>query len=288
MLRLNLIGGGQVGKTFASLLTRHADFTLQCVLNRSLGSAKSACDFIQQGKPITDYHELTPADCYLITVPDQHIIACTEKLVAAKILAPQNLVIHCSGFMSSSALDAATSQGALIASMHPVKSFVDPILSVKTFEGTFCALEGDPRACRLLTGWLKKIGGLAFPINASEKTIYHAALVIASNYMVVLHEMALRSLEKAGVPAGLNNQILAPIMRHTLEQSLSFGTAKALSGPIARGDCAVVAEELAALGQWEPQMGDLYQALGKVALQLAQRQGLRMEQVEEMARVLEK
>lgn len=286
MLRLNVIGCGQVGKTLAYLLTRHANFTLACVLNRSLSSAVDACDFIQQGKAVTDYNELTPADCYLITVPDQHIVSCTEKLAAANILVPQNLVVHCSGFLSSYALDAATSQGALIASMHPVKSFVDPAHSIKTFEGTFCALEGNPRACDLLTEWLKKIGGVSFSMHANEKTIYHAALVTASNYLVVLHEMALRGLKKSGVTDESANQILAPIMRHTLEQSLHFGTTKALSGPIARGDCEVVAEEIKALKEWDTQMSGLYQMLGQIALQLAKKQGLGQGQLEKMEEVL--
>lgn len=270
MLRLNLIGAGQVGTTLAYLLTQQADFKLACVLSRTQESANRACDFIGQGKAITDYKDLTPADCYLMTVSDQHIRACTEKLVATQILCPQNLLLHCSGFMTHEALSAAKSQGALIASMHPIKSFVDPACSVKTFAGTFCALEGDPLACQLLTKWVEKIGGFAFSIKSTEKTIYHAGTVIASNYLVALHEVALRTLEKAGIPKELGQKILAPLMQHTLEQSLTLGTTQALSGPITRGDHQIIEAELNALNQWDADIGLLYQQLAKIALSLAQ------------------
>lgn len=286
MLRLNLIGAGQVGKTLAYLFTQHANFTIGCVLNRTLASAQNACDFFKAGCAIQSYEELTPADCYLITVPDDHIADCTEKLVAAHILAPQNLVIHTSGFLPSNILSAATSQGALIASVHPVKSFANVVRSVETFKGTFCAVEGDVEACRLLTSWLEKIGAVTFPINASEKTIYHSAFILASNYLVVLYELGLQALKKSGVPDEISNPMLASLMSHTVEQSRSLGPTKALTGPIRRGDAFVVEAELKALLQWDSEVGNLYRDLGKIALQLAKRKGLAEEKAEKMAQVL--
>lgn len=286
MLRLNVIGAGQVGTTLAYLLTQNAGFTLQSVLSRTEQSAQRACDFIGQGKATTHYNELKSADCYLITVPDQYIQTCTEKLVAAHLLHPKNVLFHCSGFMTHQVLSAAKSQGAITASIHPVKSFVDIQRSIKTFAGTFCAIEGDTLACQFITTWIEKIGGSPFSINPTEKIMYHTAMVIASNYLVALHEVALRCLNKAGISADFSHKILASIMRHTLEQTLTLGTTKALSGPIARGDYQIVEEELNALNKWDADMGMLYQLLGKIALSLARNKKLNAENLQRLEELL--
>jgi predicted short-subunit dehydrogenase-like oxidoreductase (DUF2520 family) len=52
-----------------------------------------------------------------------------------------------------------------------------------------------------------------------------------------------------------------------------MGTARALTGPIARGDDAVVARHLEALGAWDAGVAALYRELGAVALELAREQG---------------
>jgi predicted short-subunit dehydrogenase-like oxidoreductase (DUF2520 family) len=72
----------------------------------------------------------------------------------------------------------------------------------------------------------------------------------------------------------------------SLQQSFSLGVTQALSGPIARGDTAVVASEIAALQQWNPAVSALYRMLGEMTLPLAQQKGLGVEEVEAMAEIL--
>lgn len=274
MPSLNLIGGGQVGKALAYLLVHNAGFQLHGVLNRSLESAISTCRFIGGGEAVVDYAALPPGDMYFVTVPDQHIEECLKRLLATATLPPQTIIVHCSGFFSSALLAPAKNYGAEIVSVHPIKSFVDPARSVQTFAGTYCTLEGDANACAWLTPYLEKIGGIVLPIASTHKVLYHSALVIACNYLVALHEAALHSLEAAGITRETGNKLLAPLMRHTLEQSLTLGTQQALSGPIARGDTQVVREELAALQQWDRKLGDLYQVLGKNTLALSEKKAV--------------
>src|SRR5262245_57490053 len=105
MLTFNLIGAGQVGKALSYLLAKHTALTLNCALSRTTRSARDACAFVEQGKAITEYADLTPADIYLITTPDQNLAESAEKLAATKILRPGNIVLHCSGVISSSILN---------------------------------------------------------------------------------------------------------------------------------------------------------------------------------------
>lgn len=287
MLNFNIIGSGQVGCALGYLFTQHTALTLNCVLSPTLRKARDACAFIGQGKPITDIHELTPADVYFITTPDQAIVETAKKLASMNILRPGNIVLHCSGALPASILEPLKSPSILIASIHPVKSFVEPLLSVQTFHGTFCGIEGDPEIYPTLNAWVTAIGGQAFFIHSSQKLIYHAALTMASNYLTALTEISLDCLKEAGIDRKTGHEILAPLMRQTLEQILTRSPVQALSGLIERGENEILAKEHLALAQWRPDIAAVYQCLGKKTVELAHTKGTNTEKLELIRQALE-
>jgi len=67
--------------------------------------------------------------------------------------------------------------------------------------------------------------------------------------------------------------MMEPLVRETVDNVFKLGTVKALTGPIARGDDAVVARQLEALAAWDARIGDIYRELGAVALELSRAQG---------------
>lgn len=269
MPTLTLIGAGQVGKALGYLLCHKLGLTLRYILTSSLASAQKAAEFIGRGQALRNYSQLTPTDYYLIATPDEIIRSCAEQLVKSNLLTADTRIIHCSGALSSTELADAKTAGAEIASLHPVKSFVDPSLSIKTFEGTYCAIEGDAVICNTLAQWMRALGANPFTILAQQKLIYHSALVIASNYLVALSETALKTLELVGLERQQAMNILQPLMQHSLQQIFSHGTTQALSGPIARGDAEIVSEELRALAQENSHTATLYKNLGTITLELA-------------------
>jgi predicted short-subunit dehydrogenase-like oxidoreductase (DUF2520 family) len=68
-------------------------------------------------------------------------------------------------------------------------------------------------------------------------------------------------------------QAVEPLMRATIENALKHGPAQALTGPIARGDHRVVAEQLQALQEADPRLAELYRVLGLRAADLAEDKG---------------
>ncbi len=80
--------------------------------------------------------------------------------------------------------------------------------------------------------------------------------------------------------------MMEPLVRETVDNVFRLGTVKALTGPIARGDHAVVARQLEALSGWDARAAEIYKALGIVALQLARVQGEADAQALERLRVL--
>lgn len=271
--RLNIIGCGKVGKTLGYLWQQNGIFQIGGVVNRSLASSQAAVDFIQAGQAITQIQDLPPADVFLLGCSDHHLAACCAALAQSGVLRAGNCVLHCSGAVSSSILQPAKDQDALIASIHPIKSFADPAQAVHQFAGTFCGMEGDAEALHRLGPCFSALGATTFEIDAANKTLYHAASVIACNYLVALQEISLQTFAQAGVERELARQILEPIVHGTVNNLFRLGTANALTGPIARGDSAVVERQLSALQTWQPDFAEVYRLLGKTAVALSVQQG---------------
>lgn len=272
-LKLNIIGCGHVGRTLGHLWVKHGVFQIQEVCNRSLESAQKACVFIDGGTAIQSLNKLRPADLFMIGTPDSSIEDCCELLVASNVLRTGNIVFHCSGTLPASILNVAKNAGAFVASIHPIKSFADPSLCISHFTGTFCGAEGDPAALIELEKAFQAIGGQPLQVDSANKTFYHAASVVASNYLTALIELSIQSYVRAGLTRQQALQIIEPIAHGTINNIMELDTALALTGPIARGDVSTVATQLHAFQSWNPEYGELYKRLGGIALALSKTKG---------------
>lgn len=269
---LNLIGGGHVGRVLGRLFAAHGAFQVQQVLTRSTGSAQQAVDFIGAGTAVAGaaYDQLRPAAVHMLAVGDDQIArACAALALAVPLKG--SVVFHCSGALASDILQPARDAGALVASVHPIRSFADPAAVATQFSGTFCGVEGDAAALAVLTPALLAIGAQPVPIDASAKTVYHAAAVFASNYLVTVLDAALRAYQAAGIPEPVARQMAHPLAAESMANVFRLGAAAALSGPIARGDMATVERQQRAVGQWDADTAALYHALVAPTVDLARR-----------------
>jgi predicted short-subunit dehydrogenase-like oxidoreductase (DUF2520 family) len=270
MPTLNLIGAGHVGRVLGRLLATAGGWQVQDVLTRSAGSAQQAVAFIGAGRAVAGYDELRPADVYLLAVGDDQIVPASEALAQAVLVAGA-VVFHCSGALASSQMRSAIAAGAHAASVHPIRSFADPAAVAAQFDGTFCGVEGAPEALALLLPALGAIGAQAVQIDAAAKTVYHAAAVFASNYLVTVLDAALRAYQAAGIPEPVARRMAQPLAAESMANVFRLGAAAALSGPVARGDMATVERQRRAVAQWDADTGRLYEALVPPTLELAKR-----------------
>lgn len=267
---LNIIGAGRLGKTLAHLWQQSGTVRIQAVCNRSLASSQRAAGFIQAGQAHEDYAQLPRADLWLLACGDDQLGHCCQQLCAQHAFSGQEIMFHCSGALTAQeALAPAQTVGLHIASIHPIKSFADPQQAVHSFGGTHCGMEGDEAALNQLIPLFENIGAQLFAIKAQAKTLYHAASVIACNYLVALQELSIQTYQQAGVEREQAMQILQPIVQDTVGNIFTLGTQAALTGPIARGDVRTVTKQLVALQSWQADYADIYRLLGKVATQLA-------------------
>ena len=270
-LSLTVIGAGRVGKTLARCLHRLELVTIVNVVTRSSASAQAAVTFIGAGTPRSDVGKLAKANIYLLAVPDDQIVRCCEQLADNNQLEPGDIVFHCSGALASSVLVAAIESGAAVASFHPVRSFADPERVAETIAGTYFGIEGDAAALLVLSPLFEALGCLLVPLQGGAKTLYHAAAVFASNYVVSILAVAQDAYIAAGIPTDLALNMLVPLTRETVENVLRIGPQDALTGPIARGDQETVARQQKAVETWNADYGILYERLADATRRLAAR-----------------
>lgn len=267
---LNIVGAGHVGRTLGRLFAARGVWAPQDVLTRTEASARAAVDFIGAGRVAEDIGALRPANVWMLAVADDAIGAVAAALAHAVPFAGA-VVFHCSGAKASSELAPLRAAGAGVASVHPVRSFADPATVAASFDGTFCGVEGDAAALALLLPAFEAIGARPVRIDAAAKTVYHAASVFASNYLVTVLDAALRAYQAAGIPSDVARELARPLAGETLANVLRLGPETALSGPIARGDAATVARQEAAVAAWDGPTGALYDALATATWDLARR-----------------
>ncbi len=273
MKTLNIIGAGRVARALAALWRRNKGFDIQDVLNRTPGSTRDAVAFIGAGSAAPALAAMRPANVWLLATADSDIPPVASQLAASGVLRAGDVVFQCSGALPSSELRGVMPADVAVCSVHPLKSFADSADAVRTFTGTCCAAEGDAAALALLKPAFERIGARVTEIDARFKTVYHAASVIVCNYLTALMESGLQCYEKSGLPRDIASTMMQPLVRETVDNVFKLGTAKALTGPIARGDAAVVERQLKALNEFDPRIAEIYRALGVMAVDLSRAQG---------------
>ncbi len=191
------------------------------------------------------------ADVVLLCVPDAEIARAAACIPGCD----GRLVGHCSG-------------ATTLAPLHPHEAFsLHPLMTVPAtgadFRGAPAAIAGTTdrardTARRLAAG----LGMTPFSVADHDRAAYHAAASIASNFLVTLEWAA----ERVG---GVDREVLAPLVRATVDNWAAHGAHAALTGPIARGDEATVARQRDAVRRRAPELAALFDALADATRTLA-------------------
>lgn len=286
VLLMNIIGAGNLGKTIGHLLVKNQLVKIGAICNTTQKSTLDAIKFIGDGVYCSEIDLLPPADITLISTPDDLISVMCKKLSENGSIKQGSIVLHCSGSLTSDVLFAAQEKGAYIASIHPMRSFAKPELSIEEYNGTYCAMEGDKEAISRLRQLFDSIGSKTYEINKEKKSLYHASGVFASNYVVTLSEQALLCLKEAGVENEMAMHVITNLMRSAisnLERTLS--PKQSLTGPIQRGDVSTVKDHMGSFT--DAAQKQLYSSLGRATLSLTNHDSTKKASLEEALKMTE-
>lgn len=227
-------------------------------------------------------------DIIMITTRDDQIADACASLCRQKTIGAQHLVGHMSGAHSSHILADARRLGATVFSLHPLQAFADENKALAELPDTFFSLEGEGEGLQPIRRILEKTGNRFFPISAENKSLYHLSACILSNYLVALVDAGLAALEKSGIDPDEGFQAMRSLIDGTLSNIARMGTAKALTGPIIRGDAGTVRRHLQALeGSGLEDIESLYRQMGMHTLRLACRTALSSAEAAALRQLLE-
>jgi predicted short-subunit dehydrogenase-like oxidoreductase (DUF2520 family) len=283
MLKLGFIGAGTVGTALAARLAGRG-YTVVAVSSLSRDSAQKlaqtagGCRVFDSNQAVADNAELV-----FITTPDDAI----ASVVSEVNWHPGQSVVHCSGADSTAILEQAKEAGAKTGAFHPLQTFASPQQAIENIPGSTFALEAEEPLLGILKDMAAALDGQWVELKAGDKVLYHAAAVLACNYMVTLTKLATDLWQTFGVPPPKATKALVPLLRGTLHNIETIGIPNCLTGPIARGDIGTVNKHLDALKATAPQLLSTYRELGRQTIPIAIAKGkVNQSQARELQTVL--
>jgi predicted short-subunit dehydrogenase-like oxidoreductase (DUF2520 family) len=278
-LKVGIISAGRVGSALGVALERADHVVMAC-------SAISHASRERAHRRLPDTPVASPpdvaanAELLLLAVPDSELAGLVSGLAATSAVRPGTIVAHTSGANGVGIL-APLTPGCIPLAIHPAMTFTGSDEDISRLPDTcFGITAADDVGYAIGQSLVLEMGGEPFCVAEDARALYHAALAHAGNHIVTVVADALEALRAAlrgsellgqqtvdDQPGGLAERIVGPLARAALENTLLRGQA-ALTGPVARGDAAAVAEHLAALAGVDPELAQAYRVN---ALRTAQR-----------------
>ncbi|MFC1983904.1 Rossmann-like and DUF2520 domain-containing protein [Chloroflexota bacterium] len=283
MFKLGFIGAGTVGTALAVRLNNKG-YQVIAVSSRSQTSARklaqaiSGCQAFNSNQDVADTAELI-----FITTPDDAIASLAAKIQWHK----GQSVIHCSGADSTSILEPAKKLGARVGAFHPLQTFASVQQAIENIPGSTFAVEAEEPLLSTLKDMATALDGHCIELKASDKVAYHAAAVIACNYLVTLVKLATDLWQSFNIPPSQATQALLPLIRGTIHNIDTIGIPQCLTGPLARGDIETIKKHLDALQKVAPALLSTYRELGLQTIPIALAKGrINQHQAEELQHIL--
>ena len=245
MTRL-IVGDGAVARALAGALSRMGEPPLRW--SRAAGGV------------------VPDAEVVVLAVRDEAIAEVARMIVAALPEAP--VLLHCAGALRGDEPFAGLAiRGAAL--LHPLRSFSGGADDVSLTHTVF-GIEGDERGQTEALAIVKAVGGVPLVLHGAQLAKYHAAAALVSNATVGLVDAGTELLASAGLSPKLATEALSALLESTVKNLQEHGLPEALTGPISRGDVAVVARHLSVLSG---PARELYRVTARRVLKVARDKG---------------
>jgi len=269
MVKLGFIGAGTVGTALAIRLSSKG-YEVIAVSSRSQTSARNLAQAISNCHASNNNQEVADAaELVFVTTPDDSIAPVVSQIQWHT----GQSVVHCSGADSTDILEPARKSGAHVGTFHPLQTFASAKQAIENIPGSTFAIEAEEPLLTTLKDMATALDGHWIELKASDKVIYHAAAVIACNYLVTLVKLATDLWQTFDVPQQQATQALLPLIRGTLHNIETVGIPQCLTGPIARGDSGTIRKHLDALQKTAPDLLSTYRELGLKTIPIALAKG---------------
>jgi predicted short-subunit dehydrogenase-like oxidoreductase (DUF2520 family) len=244
-LTITVVGAGNVG-THLAMKLHHQGYPINQVFSRKRAKAKALADKCG-AEAISELGELNlDSDLFLFAVPDDSL----EEL-AGLVNLGEKVAAHTSGAAASDLLRHATKFCGVV---YPMQSFT------RTAEtpDDFPVIVHSPveTVGKILAMVARSLTKTVLHLDDRKRLLLHVAAVFVNNFPNHLYALA----EQLTASAGVDFDVMYPLMRETTRKAQSEPPSSAQTGPAKRSDFRTIQAHLDLLSD-RPFFKDIYLAL---------------------------
>jgi len=272
-----VLGAGRAGGTLSHLLARRGLGVGGLVTRHPARAARLVtwCRAAGIARPTitTDWRRLLEASIVLLAVPDDALpgvarrlgdLARRQREDGARPGRRPRVALHLSGAAPLSVLDPLAAAGHAVGSLHPLCVLPATRPPLDLLAGVAFAVAGQPAARRSAVRLARRLGGVPWHLPETSRLDYHLAAAVVANDSVALVALAIDRLRAAGLGAPTARRALARLLLSTAQALHATEPARALTGPVARGDAGTLRAHLRQARRVDPDLARLHGELSRV------------------------
>ena len=241
--KIVILGAGKIAYSITSALV-NSGYNVQSVISRKLSSAKHLSDKFTVSHHSNNLNKIPDGvNIFFLTVPDGEIKSVAHNLSKLNRDFRNNICIHFSGVENISVLKSLQKKGCAAGSLHVIRPF--PSRNIVDIKNSPASIEAkDQRAKTFLVQLCRELKLKPHMIDSDEKVFHHLAAVHSSNFLVGNLFNAFSLIDSKG---DQSKAILKKTTQSALDNVFKLSPAKALSGPVDRGDIHTIKKHIAEL-----------------------------------------
>ncbi len=267
--KIGIIGAGRVGSSFA--LANFPNGNVAAASSRQpehrawLSQLLPNIAIVQNA---TDVAKLS--DIVFITTSDAAIKPVCDSIPWQ----PHHHVVHCSGALTLTVLESAAKAGASTAGFHPLQTFPGYVNPDRLSNIGYAIDCNDEPLTIWLQSFAQSQNSETFTIQGeTAHAAYHASAVLACGLLAGLVGISAELWQNAGIDRPRALQLLAPILKSTIDAIADEGLPDAISGPYVRGDLETIRKHLEITSEVTPDTSRAYAALALAQLHIPNEKG---------------
>ena len=259
--KIAIIGAGRIAYSLTSALLKEG-YIVDAIISKKIKSAKALAEKFGIKKYSDDINLISKSvNVFFLTVPDSEIRKTAIQLSKLKLKFSTTFFIHLSGAEDISVLIPLKVKGGKTGSLHLMQTF--PSNKIVNIKNVNSAIEtNDDSVCKFLLQLCNSLQLIPFRIDSKDKIYYHLAGVFASNFLAGNLFNAQKLLSRNNIDEQKYFDILSSTIHSTLQNIKKVGPAKALSGPVDRGDINTIRKHISSL-KMNNSKGDYFSFLFK-------------------------
>lgn len=248
---ITIIGAGNVAWHLAPAL-QQAGHAIDAIYSRSIDNARLLCDRLEGAQPVCSLDFCrSRSTLFIISVSDDAIETVASRLV----LPSEAMLVHTSGTAPMSRL--AVSGIDNIGVFYPLQTFSKS--RNISFQGLPLLIEaGNETTQNRLLHIARSLTENVSLTSSEDRKGIHLAAVFANNFSNHMIDIAGRIMRHEG----LDENLLKPLIRETVEKALVQSPSSAQTGPAIRGDTKTMQKHIDQL-DFNPVLQQIYRLVSE-------------------------